>query len=35
MINLSRSDGKEANQVIKQAADDVDQVKRLSSNFIY
>jgi hypothetical protein len=32
---LSRSDGKEANQVIKQAANDVDQVKRLSSfNFI-
>ena len=34
MFSLSRSDGKEANQVIKQAADDVDQVKRLSSSFI-
>ena len=34
MFNLDRTDGKEANQVIKQAADDVDQVKRLLSNFI-
>ena len=34
-FNSSRSDGKEANQVIKQTANDVDQVKRLSSpNFI-
>ena len=34
MFDLSLSDGKEAKKVIKQAADDVDQVKRLSSNFI-
>ena len=34
MFDLSRSDGKEAKKVNKQAADDVDQVKRLSSNFI-
>ena len=34
-FNPGRSDGKEANQVIKQTANDVDQVKRLSSpNFI-
>jgi branched-subunit amino acid aminotransferase/4-amino-4-deoxychorismate lyase len=32
---LTRSDGKEANQVINQTANDVDQVKRSSShNFI-
>ena len=34
MFNLSLSDGKAANEVIKQAANDVDQVKRSSSNFI-
>ena len=34
-FNLDRSDGKETNQVIKQTANDVDQVKRSSSpNFI-
>jgi hypothetical protein len=30
-FNLDRSDGKESNQVIKQTANDVDQVKRSSS----
>ena len=34
MFNLGRSDGKAVNQVIKQAANDVDKVKRSSSNFI-
>ena len=31
LFNLNRSDGKEANQVIKQTANDVDLVKRASS----
>ena len=31
VFNLDRSDGKETNQVIKQTANDVDQVKRSSS----
>jgi hypothetical protein len=34
MFNLNPSDGKEAKQVIKQTAKDVDQVKRLSSPYI-
>jgi hypothetical protein len=32
MFNLTRSDGKEAMQAMKQMADDVDQVKRSSSS---
>ena len=35
MFNLNHADGKEANEAIKQTANDVDQVKRSSShNFI-
>ena len=30
-LNLSRSDGREARQVMGQTANDVDQLKRLSS----
>ena len=34
MFNLNRSDGKEAKQVMKQTANDVDLVKRSSSPYI-
>jgi hypothetical protein len=34
VFNLNRSDGKEAKQVMKQTADDVDLVKRSSSPYV-